>query len=58
MRGTFISTCLIAPIPVLPIPYLLLTLILGECPKKIFIEKYLLNTAQLCWADENRIAKR
>ena len=24
----------------------------------IFIKKYLLNTAQLCWADENRFAKR
>jgi hypothetical protein len=23
-----------------------------------FYKKYLLNTAQLCWADENRIAKR
>jgi hypothetical protein len=24
----------------------------------LFIKKYLLNTAQLCWADENRFAKR
>jgi hypothetical protein len=23
-----------------------------------FYKKYLLNTAQLCWADENRFAKR
>jgi len=29
-----------------------------ERKEKILYKKYLLNTAQLCWADENRFAKR
>jgi len=46
----------------------ILTLLIYEIPaiirrtRKLFYvpiyEKYLLNTAQLCWADENRFAKR
>ena len=29
-----------------------------DAERIFFYKKYLLNTAQLCWADENRFAKR